>query len=300
MAAITRTITRSIIAASLVVVGCTNDPVYLPQPTTLEAGTDDGMMGITEAAAAIQVPVVLETDEDRMEREALQATLDPLFVVPYVRMGDLEISVEWTIRNLTDTPGNATIQLNGANQFFEYDPLNVLISMDDEAPPAPPLLGDIPLEIPASGELHGIFREDELREASIDLDQITRGNINPFRATLVVDRHKDGWEQLPPPVFDDEGNVAPPPPEYVAPVFPREVFPQMLCINIVFRPDRHMALDYTVRVRDVRRDTVHELGLAAFTDAEAMAELEPFAPAPYVVGAAMAAMPACPPPLPVP
>lgn len=293
---------RGFVVAALftVTVGCTNDPMYLPQPTTLEAGTDDGMGGLSEARAAIQLPVILETEDDIAEREALQATLDPAFVIPRVKVGDLEVSVEWTIRNLTDTPGNATIQLNGANQFFEYDPLNVIISMDDEAPPAPPLLGDIPLRIPASGTLQGIFREDELREASIDLDQITRGNVNPFRATLVVDRHKDGWEQMPVPMFDTDGNIMPPPPGYVAPVFPRVTFPMMLCINIVFRPDRHMALDYTVRVRDVRRDTIHELGLAAFTDAEAMAELEPFAPQPYVVGAAMAAMPACPPPLPMP
>jgi len=271
---------RLVAAASLLVAAaCTNDPVYLPAPMQLEAGLDDGAGAITEARASVQIPIVLETEEDRLEREELQMTLDPAVVVPYVRLGDLEVSVEWVIKNLTGTDGNATIQLNGANQFFAYDPALVILSADDDAPPSPPLLGDIPLRIPANGELRGIFREDELREASIDLDQITRANINPFRAVLVTDKHNDGFAQLAPLMYDEDGE--PLPQEETGLVFPREATAQLLRVDLVFRPDRHMVLEFTVRVRDVRGDLLHELAVDAFTDPEAMAELEPFMPAEF-------------------
>ena len=134
----------------------------------------------------------LETMEDAEERAALQATVDPAVEIPYVRVGDLEVSVEWTIKNLDRRcRARALVQLNGANQFFAYDPSLIVLSADDEAPPTPGLAGDIPLHIPASGTLSGLFREDELREASIDLDQITRGNVNPFRATLTISKNSD-------------------------------------------------------------------------------------------------------------
>ena len=88
-------------------------------------------------------------------------------------------------------PAQREIELNGANQFFAYDPSMLVLSNEREAPPTPGLQGDIPLDIPANGELSGLFREDQLREASIDLDQITRGNMNPFRATLTISKNAD-------------------------------------------------------------------------------------------------------------
>ncbi len=273
---------RIVLAASLLAIGCTNAPVYLPSPIQLEAGIDDGMGNLSEAKGSVQVPVVLETEEDRLEREALQMTVDPAVTVPYVRLGDLEVTVEWRIYNLTDQPGRATIQLNGANQFYEYDPTLVILSADDEAPPAPPLLGDIPLDIPANGQLQGIFREDELAEASLDLDEITRGNYNPFRATLVPERQKDGFEQLMPVTFNADGEPLPQDPTGI--VFPKVAIPQLLRVDMVFRPDRHMVMEFSVRVRDVRGELIHDLAGDAFTDPMAMGELEPLMPMAYSSG----------------
>ena len=279
---------RAFLVGLVLAAGCTNDPVYLPSPISLEAGMDDGTGMPSEARAQVQIPVVIETEEDAMERAEIQTRVGADVVVPYVRVGDLEVSVEWRINNLADLPGTATIQLNGANQFFEYDPVNVIISADDEAPPSPPLLGDIPLEIPANGELRGIFREDELREAAIDLDQITRANVNPFRATLVVDKQKDTIAQLAPLTYDEDGE--PLPQEETGVAIPADAFAQLLRVDMVFRPTRRMVMNFTVRVRDVRGDLLHELGGDAFTDPEGMGELEPLNPAVY------AAAPAAPTP----
>lgn len=271
---------RKMIVASLAVVGCTNEPVYLPSPTNLEGGLEDEMGNVVEARSSLQIPVVTESEEDRLEREELQATVDPAVMVPYVRVGDLAISVEWTIRNLTDMPGKATIQLNGANQFFAYDPALIMLGeADNEEITAPGLAGDIPLEIGPNAEISGLFKEDELREASIDLDMITRGNVNPFRATIQTNKNILSFEQLTPLMFDEDGE--PLPQEGTGLVFPDDAIPQIVRVDLVFKPDRHMVLEYTVRVRDVRHDLIHELGVDALEAAPD--ELEPLAPAEFTV-----------------
>jgi hypothetical protein len=52
-------------------------------------------------------------------------------------------------------------------------------------------------------------------------------------------------------------------------------------VDLVFKPDRHMVLDYTVRVRDVRHDLIHELGIDALV--EAPGELQPLAPMAFTI-----------------
>ena len=63
----------------------------------------------------------------------------------------------------------------------------VLDPGDDEAPPTPRPRGRHPdRHRGATATVSGVFREDQLLEAAIDLDQITRGNVNPFAATLTI------------------------------------------------------------------------------------------------------------------
>lgn len=255
--------------------GCANDPVYLPGEMTMEAGVADDMGMLSEAKASLQLPIKLESADDMASRAALQTELDPI-QVPYVRVGDLEVEVEWTIKNLDAKDGQATIQLNGANEYFAYDPSVLMLAADEdeEAPPAPPLAGDIPLTIPANGSIQGIFTEDEVREASIDLDQITRANVNPFRATLTVSKNAASFQPLTPPMPDVMDYVQTP----VGDPIPREAFAQMVRIDLVFKPNMHMVLEYNVRVRD-KRGILHDLLLTAVTDKPD--ELQTFAPAVY-------------------
>src|SRR5262249_16819046 len=150
--------------------------LYMPGPNTLEAGMDDGMGGTTTATSSLSLPIKPESASDMASRMKLAATLAPV-TVPYVRVGDMAIEVEWTIQNLDMMPGKAQIELNGANEYFVYDPSMIVLDPgDDEAPPTPGLQGDIPIDVAPGQEIKGLFTEDELLEASIDLDQITRGN----------------------------------------------------------------------------------------------------------------------------
>src|SRR5262249_34518065 len=115
-----RLVMRAIVLSLLVGVGCANDPVYLQAPMTMEAGMADMMGGLTQAKASLQLPIKTETAADKAKRDALGPQLG--VTVPYVKIGDLEIDVEWTIKNLDTMPGQAKIQLNGANELFSYDP----------------------------------------------------------------------------------------------------------------------------------------------------------------------------------
>jgi hypothetical protein len=270
-----RTISTLAFAAGALAAGCTNDPVYLPGAMVLEAGGVDADGAPIIAAAQHMLPIRLETTEEAERRATRAAELG--VEVPYVKLGDIEVSVEWSIRNLDlMNTGTALVQLNGANEVFAYDPNLIVLGDPDEVPPAPGLSGDIPLHIEPGGTLTGLFREDQLREASIDLDQITRANVNPFAAILQVHKNATLFQPLSPLMPGVEYYVQTP----VGDPIPREAFRQIIRVDLVFKADRPMAMDYAIRVRDTR-GVMHELLDAAV--AEAPGELTMFTPTDFAV-----------------
>jgi hypothetical protein len=272
---------------------CANDPVYIdpgsgPMPQMpIEGGLTDAMGNPIDARATLVLPIRHEKMTEMTDRAAAQAKLamDPAHAgveIPFIKLDDIEVSIEWKITNLDPMPGQARILLEGANQFFAYDSTMLVISNDEEAPPPPPLAGNIPIDIPASASVSGLFREDDLREAAIDLDQITRGNVNPFRATLTISKNATSFDQVTPLMLVPE-DEEPPPQVSTGIVFPREAFPHMLRYDIVFLADRHMQLAYNIRVRDSRGVLTDKLLDADPADLEYPAT---FAPPLYTVAAA--------------
>jgi hypothetical protein len=256
-----------------------NDPIYLASPNNMEAGMDDGSGNPVVAKSSLVLPVKTESTYDMMADMKLAAKLGVM--VPYVKVGDLDIEVEYTIKNLDNTPGQAKVELNGANEFFVYDPsmINLTPPGAEEAPPTPGLAGDIPIDIPANGSYSDTFREDQLLEAEIDLDEITRGNVNPFAATLNINKADKLFQpQTPPLLLTAMCMTAPLPaacqtcvnnpqdpscqPMPMGVAVPRAAFAGIIRVDLVFKPDHHMVLDYTVRVRD-HRGIIHDMGLSA-------------------------------------
>ena len=250
--------------ATLIIVaaaGCANDPEYLPQSMTMEAGQDDGMGGFTQATSSLMIPIKPETTKDANARMALATKLGVM--VPYVKVGDIDLEVDWTIKNLDGSPGQAKVELNGANEWFVYDPsMIVLDPTDNEAPPTPGLQGDIPIDVPANGQVDGLFREDQALEASIDCDQVTRGNVNPFTATLTVNKNDPSFQPMSAPILPTATMPDPPPQTPMGTAIPRAAFANLIRVDLVFKPDHHMTLDYTVRVRD-HRGIVDDKGVAS-------------------------------------
>lgn len=272
------------IGGALGLVACTNpanQPQYVACPTggmdicSLEAGTDDGSGTISEGKGSVHIPLRPEADwkqSDRDRRVELMATVDDGVEVPIYRLEHYDISVEWQVRNLTDQESEFRVDLNGANEAFTYDPSMIILDpTDDEAPPTPPLAGNIPQRIGPNAVISGTFREDQLVEAAIDLDQVSRGNVNPFRAILTTSRHDDQFQPVTPYDYVTMTGGEP-----TGPAIPSVAWRQLVRIDIVFKPQAKMRIDYSVRVRE-HTEVIHEEGLSADPG-----ELEILDPAPYV------------------
>lgn len=267
------------------VTGCANTnnaPQYvgcIPDGRTIDTcHLEAGTMDVPDAKGSLHVPLKPEAlwrARDRAVREELQMTMPDGIEVPVFRLDHYDLEVEWTVTNLDAMPGQFRVDLNGANEAFTYDPSMLAIGEDDEAPSSPPLAGNIPIDISANGTVTGVFREDQLLEAAIDLDQVSRGNVNPFAASLTISKNAATFQPLTPSVYDPQsGQVTPGIP--MGPEVPRAAFRQIVRVDIVFRPQRHMTIDYTLRVRE-HTEIIHEMGLAAPSE-----ELEILDPPPYV------------------
>jgi hypothetical protein len=232
---------------------CADDPVYVQPAAALEVIPGQGeAAGVT---AQLALPIRLETEAEAALRASRAADLG--IQVPYVTRDDLDLSLEWTIKNLEQEPGVARLQLSGANELFAYVPTAFVVDPDEEEEP-PPLAGNVPLDIPALGQRSGVIQEDLLAEASLDLELITRGGESPFAALLAVQ------ESL------DEITAA-------GAVIPRAAFASLVRFDLVFLADRHMVLEFAVRVRDHHDPPLLHDELAAAPPGE----LTTFAPADF-------------------
>jgi len=261
-------------------VGCANDPQYVAAPTQLVAAAD-ATGNVTQPQGSLSLPIKPESTKDAQTRMALATQLG--VQVPYVKVGDLEIEVDWTITNQdTANPGQAKIALNGGNEFFYYDPNLVNLTPPNAENPliSPSLGGDIPIDVPAGASVSGLFREDELLEASVDLDMVTRGNVSPFTATQTINKNRTSFQPVSAPM-PAAMNYMPTP---MGNAIPRAAFAEMVCFQITFKPDRPMTLVYDVRVRDLRTTLVDPMGLNP--DGTVKSTDVAFAPVAYTVGVA--------------
>ena len=269
---------RSLAATALVVVlaggmlaACAEDPQYLTRDQVLEVGAPGGDPAL--AMDQLLLPIRLETPEEAMERAEIEAVAG--FPIPFVSLDDLSISIEWTLKNLADTEGTVRIHVNGGNEQFYYVPELLLIDPEEDEE-APALMGDIPIVVPGNGSVSGVFREDQVREAAIDLRLFTgqlAGTANPDdcedlrRVVSAILEQHDLDSMLA------NQCLAPIPQQFRARA--EEFVGHMVQFDLLIESNRHMILEYTVRVRD-HGDVLHELLLDAPVE-----ELTPIAPVQY-------------------
>jgi hypothetical protein len=215
---------------------CTDDPIYLQPGAVIEVGADQASV----ATAQLTLPIRLERGDEATARAACSAELGGV-VVPYVTVADLDLELEWIVKNLADATATVRIQLNGASELAAYDPSVLVVDPDEEEPP-PPLMGDVPVVVPPLGTVGGAFREDQFAEASLDLELMSRGGLNPFTAVLAVDEARRDFT-------DTAGQLV-----------PRAAWASIVRIDLVVVADQHVVLEYAVRVRDRRDpDLLHPL-----------------------------------------
>jgi hypothetical protein len=217
--------------------GC-NNPVYLAENRALEtmaAAMGNGFAGDTDLYV---LPIRQPTATERRALETEQMKRQLPNAVPWVGVRDVAVEIAWSVKNLEMMPVQATVSLDGGNEFGDYVPaayVNPTAAQQDQATP-PPLLGGTPFDL-AVGEVRtGVFREDDLEEAASKLEVITRyptpgaGMNVPF----IVIEHDSRVSRV---------GLDAVPPNDVTPAMVRYVF------NLA--ANGHVVLDYNVRVRDL-------------------------------------------------
>jgi hypothetical protein len=260
-----------LVSGALLLCAC-NKPTYLSELRPLE--TQSMAMGGAAADNDLYVlPVRQPSDAERMALDAERTKLALPEDVPWVGTRDFAIEIEWSIKNLDTTPAKATLGLTGGNEFGDYDPMlyvNLAAAQADQVVP-PPLLGGTPIDLQAGEVRTGVFREDDLQEAAIDLEVITRfpppgGGMNtPF----IVIQHDSrvssvGLEAVP----------------------PKDVTPAMVRLAFHLSATGHVVLDYTVRVRDRTGKLARPTDPDLYVSTDAMLQA-PAAPMPATMPATM-------------
>ena len=245
-----------LLAAIAALPGCLEDPQYVgPPPGAMWQVEATGGAMPTPVQAVL--PMRLERADEATERAELATELGVM--VPFVKLEDIDASIEWTIKNLVACDARVAIEVDGANELFGYD--HLLLQADPEEPPPPPLMGYVePIFVPASGTTSGVFREDQVREASIDLELITRAMQNPFRALLQIDEDIEQGDiyTVCDPIDQANGTCTPMP---TGQIIPLEAFGHMIRFDVAVTVnpapeamcgEAHVVVEFNVRVRDHR------------------------------------------------
>lgn len=246
------------LALAPLTLGCQDDPAYVEEPdNVLEIDPATVDPELPPELVQVDLPVEVETTEEMERRLALA---DELGVeVPVVSRADVALSVEWLVENLDeDGPAAVTVFMNGASEYFRFDPDAFVIDPDEDESP-PNLIDGLPIEVPPGGTISGVFREDELDEAAFDLDWITRGAANPFMALLQDNGDDDSF------VSTADGLE-----------YPEEAIASLVRFELGMQTNRHARLTFAVRVRD-KAGVLHDELLRAPDG-----ELIVFAPADFV------------------
>ena len=247
--------TNTTIAALLLTAlaaGCSDDPQYVPANTNVEFDPASHVATDPDPQASVTLPIKIETAADAAARAALAAQFG--VSVPYVRVGDLGVELSWSVKNLSTTDGTARIFVNGGNETFTYVPAK-FVADPGEDPTPPPLMGNVPIPVAAGAVVTGLFSEDDVLEASIDLELITRGAESPFRALLTVYKDIQSYQPLTP--IDPLNPDAPQMP--MGPPIPRAAMGQLDRFDVALSADQDMVVEFALRIRDHRGIIADEL-----------------------------------------
>jgi hypothetical protein len=211
-----------------------NGPTYLPGPTTLEVGQMDPMtmMPVGSASSLIAPKYRAPTASEQMQLDMQTAQLG--YQAPWLRRSDISIEITYTIHNLDKMPGTATVTVNGANEFTNYDPSLILAAIPpttnpNDRPVVLPLVQAVPVMLMPGESYEGVIREDDMAEAELDLDAIGRWMAPPAAVLINLSAvNPVGLEMVP----------------------KTEIVPAMYNVIVSLAADVHMTCDYVLRIRD--------------------------------------------------
>lgn len=208
--------TASLTPALAMLVACNNPAFYegaqvlrVTADDIAAASEEDSMTGNPTIGAYVQSEYWLDfrapTDAELAE---LQPAGTPIAEQrPWVGAGEVTAAIPWTLTNDSDAPITAWVLLDGATEFYDYDPISTYGAAggeDEEEIQYPSLAGFTPRQLAPGEVMRGEFREDDLREAIYDLDGITRYCAGP----LAVLNHRHEADPIGTDVIPDDAPLA--------------------------------------------------------------------------------------------
>jgi hypothetical protein len=179
------------------------------------------------------------TDQDLAELQSrLQSFLAdnpgaavPFPRYPWVRLGDIEMQIDFTLTNLDSAQATVAVVVNGLNEFHEYVPGFSVVGNDVLAN----FSGWERTYALQAGESRAVtIRQEETREVAIDLATVVNGAPN---SNLIVNR-------------DAQSSTDPRSQPYIPPIIP-----SLLGVRVGLRGTeaRALRLEFTLRLRDRQR-----------------------------------------------
>jgi hypothetical protein len=238
--------------------GC-NTPTYLPEHRPLETMADPNGGGYAADTDLYVLPVRRPTQDEQTALQGEQNSRSLMMPVPWVGTRDFAVQIEYSLKNLGDTRVIAYLTANGGNEFGDYVPdqyIDPTQNVEDQTPP-PPLLGGSPIELQPNETRQLVFREDQIAEASLDLEAITRypDNGDVLATPFMVIAHDSSASRIG-----------------LAGIPGSDILPLMVRFQFGLAANGHVACDYNVRVRvlgdpDDKLGTPGARGLYVPTDA---------------------------------
>lgn len=208
-----------------------NEPHYFPAPMPIELTADAvPSAGTVEVTLPFRAPTVAETQGLAKESAELG------FVAPWLRRDELALSVQYTVTNLADVPGVATVTLDGADELTDYDPAAVRAALTaagvrEQDQQVLSLVQKTPVVLAGGAQLRDTVREDEIAEAELDLDALGR------------------WMGAPQSLLINASYASPLGLEMVP---AKEIVPALFKVRLGLAATTAMRLEAVVRVRQTR------------------------------------------------
>lgn len=221
---------------ALATFGC-NDPTYLAETAPIENAAA-AMGGFGPGTALYVLPVRKPTQTESQALGKLQQQLMLPDKVPWAQARDFDIQIEWSVKNLDTDKTTVLVSIDGGNEFGDYVPgayIDPTANQEDQTVP-PDLLSSEPLVIEAGATVTGVFREDDLQESALDLEAITRypSGGDALATPFMVIEHRSNVSQI-----GLEGIPL------------HDVTPAHVRYQLTVVADKHVVMDYSVRVRDL-------------------------------------------------
>jgi hypothetical protein len=227
---------------ALLALSACNNPAYYPGATRIVIDADDlAAAGEEEAANANPTIGAYAQAEYWLDfRPPSAAELDdlqpagamPAEQTPWVRRAELTMSVPWTLTNNSDNPMRAWVLLDGATEFYDYNPIAMYGQNggeEEEEIQFPSLLGFTPIMVGPREVVRGEFREDDMREAMYDLDVLSRFCGGP----LAVLYHRSEADPIGTEGVPDDAIIA-----------------GIVLLRLTLGADQPSTLEYAVRLRE--------------------------------------------------